>query len=167
MDRFQAMRVFVAVVEAGSFVGAANDLGMSKAATSRHVGELEARLGVRLLHRTTRKLSLTEEGEVFHARCRSLLAEIEEAEAEVSSRTGAARGTLKISAPQSFGLLHLAPLWPEFMARFGDVFRPLHERQRHPVGALVEREVEVAPVLVGERGHRHHRVGDVQSIVRR
>ena len=72
MDRFHEMRTFTAVVDAGSFVRAAEDVGLSKAAVSRIVSELEARLGVRLLHRTTRRLSLTPEGEVFVERCREL-----------------------------------------------------------------------------------------------
>jgi DNA-binding transcriptional LysR family regulator len=71
---------------------------------------------VRLLHRTTRRLSLTEEGQVFHGRCRDLLSEVEEAEAEVSSRSGQARGLARVSAPVSFGIRHLAPLWGEFRA---------------------------------------------------
>ena len=116
MDRFEEMRVFAAVVDAGSFVGASDTLQMSKAAVSRHVAELEARLGVRLLHRTTRKLSLTGEGEVFVARCRELLDSVDEAEAEITSRSGVASGLLKINVPFTFGLLHLAPLWVEFMA---------------------------------------------------
>jgi DNA-binding transcriptional LysR family regulator len=115
MDRFEEMRVFAAVVDAGSFVGAAQLLVMSKAAVSRHVADLEARLGVRLLHRTTRKLSLTPEGEVFHARCKELLENVDEAEAEITSRSGEARGLLKVNVPFTFGLLHLAHLWPEFM----------------------------------------------------
>ncbi len=117
MDRFQEMRVFTAVVDAGSFVAAADALEMSKPAVSRQVAELEQRLGVRLLHRTTRRLSLTVEGEVFLARCRELLAGVEEAEAEVSARGGSAVGLLKVSAPVSFGIRHLAPLWAGFMAR--------------------------------------------------
>ncbi len=116
MDKFLEMRTFAAVVDAGSFVKAAETLGASKAAVSRYVSELEGRLGVRLLHRTTRKLSLTEEGQVFHARCRDLLAGVEDAEAEVSSRTVAARGLVKVSAPVTFGVRHLAPLWGEFRA---------------------------------------------------
>lgn len=117
MDRFEEMRVFTAVVEAGSFVGASEALLMSKAAVSRHVAELELRLGVRLLHRTTRKLSLTPEGEVFHGRCRELLGGVDEAEQEITSRHGEASGLLRINVPLSFGLLHLAPLWVEFMAQ--------------------------------------------------
>lgn len=117
MDRFQEMRVFVGVVDAGSFVKAADALEMSKAAVSRHVADLEARLGVRLLHRTTRRLSLTDEGQTFHARCRTVLADVDEAEAEITARSGQATGLLKVNVPFSFGLLHLAPLWAEFLAR--------------------------------------------------
>ncbi|MGJ7511258.1 LysR family transcriptional regulator [Variovorax sp. GT1P44] len=115
MDKFQEMRVFSAVVDAGSFVAAAAALPASKAAVSRYVSELEQRLGVRLLHRTTRKLSLTEEGEVFHARCREILSSIEASEAEISTRAGSASGLLKISVPLSFGVKHLAQLWASFM----------------------------------------------------
>lgn len=117
MDKYLEMRTFVAVVEAGSFVGAADALDLSKTAVSRHVGELEARLGVRLLHRTTRRLSLTQEGEAFHARCRELLAGIDEAEAEVTSQAGEAVGLLKVTVPVSFGVLHLAEVWGAFKAR--------------------------------------------------
>jgi len=115
MDKYQEMRVFTAVVDAGSFVAAADALGMSKAAVSRYVSDLEQRLGARLLHRTTRKLSLTAEGEVFLARSREILASIEDSEAEISTRSHTASGLLKVSVPVSFGIQHLAPLWSEFM----------------------------------------------------
>lgn len=121
MDRFQEMTVFAAVVEAGSFVGAADALGISKAVASRLIAELEARLGVRLLHRTTRKLSLTEEGRTFHARCKSVLADVEEAEAEITAQSGQARGLLKVNVPVTFGVMHLAPLWGDFMAHNPEV----------------------------------------------
>jgi DNA-binding transcriptional LysR family regulator len=116
MDKFQEMRAFVTVVDAGSFVRAAEVLNLSKTAVSRLVGELESRLGTRLLHRTTRKLSLTQEGEVFHERCKLLLEGIEEAEAELTAHSGEAIGQLRVNVPVTFGLLHLAPLWPNFMA---------------------------------------------------
>jgi DNA-binding transcriptional LysR family regulator len=116
MDRFQEMQAFVAVVDAGSFVRAAEALELSKTAVSRLVGDLEARLGTRLMHRTTRKFSLTPEGEVFHERCRQLLEGVAEAEAELSAHSGEAIGRLRINVPVTFGLLHLAPLWPAFMA---------------------------------------------------
>src|SRR4051812_40780047 len=116
MDKFLEMRAFVAVVDAGSFVGAADALDLSKTAVSRWVGDLETRLGTRLLHRTTRKLSLTQEGEVFHERCKQLLEGVEAAEAELTAHAGEAVGQLRINVPVTFGLLHLAPLWPAFMA---------------------------------------------------
>ena len=116
MDRFLEMQTFNAVVDAGSFVKAADALNMSKAAVSRYVVDMETRLGVRLLHRTTRRLSLTDEGQVFYGRSKDLLAELEEAEDEITSRSDAASGLLRINAPFTFGILHLAPLWGEFMA---------------------------------------------------
>jgi DNA-binding transcriptional LysR family regulator len=117
MDKYQEMRVFAAVVDAKSFVHAGEVLGMSKQAISRHVAELESRLGVRLLQRTTRKLSLTDEGQVFYARCAELVGDIDDAEAEITSRTIEGSGLLTVNVPLSFGLLYLAPLWPQFMAR--------------------------------------------------
>lgn len=116
MDKFTEMQSLVAVVELGSFVRAADALSLSKAAVSRHLGQLEARLGVRLLHRTTRRLSLTEEGKVFYARCKALLAEVDEAEAEVTERGGEAVGQVRINAPLTFGILYLAELWGAFKA---------------------------------------------------
>ena len=117
MNKLLQMQVFVEVVRAGSFVSAAEGLGMSKAAVSRHLGELESRLGVRLLQRTTRRLSLTEEGQVFQARCVDILAGVGEAEDEISAQTGTASGQLRISAPTTFGVRHLAPLWGAFRER--------------------------------------------------
>lgn len=121
MDRFEEMRVFAAVVDAGSFVRAADALDLSKTAVSRHVSELESRLGVRLLHRTTRKLSLTAEGQVFHARCKSLLGSVEAAEAEITAGSVQPSGVLRLNVPVTFGLMHLAPLWPDFMQRHPQV----------------------------------------------
>ncbi|RZL89256.1 MAG: LysR family transcriptional regulator [Variovorax sp.] len=142
MDKFQEMRTFVAVVDAGSFVKAAEALEISKPAVSRHVGELEARLGVRLLHRTTRKLSLTEEGEVFHARCQELLAGIDDAESEVSSRSGEASGSIRLNAPVTFGILHLASLWGEFKSRHPKVMLDITLSDR--VVDLVEEGYDLA-----------------------
>ena len=116
MDKFLEMQTFAAVVDAGSFVRASESLDMSKAAVSRYVADLEARLGVRLLHRTTRKLSLTEEGRAFHGRCKALLSELEEAESEITASSARASGLVKINVPVTFGNLHLAPLWSDFMA---------------------------------------------------
>lgn len=121
MDKFLEMRTFAAVVDGGSFVQAADALDMSKPAVSRHVAELEQRLGVRLLQRTTRKLSLTEEGRLFYGRCKSVLADVEVAEEEITAKSIAVKGLIKVNVPVSFGLLELAPLWPDFMTRYPDV----------------------------------------------
>lgn len=117
MDKFQEMRAFVSVVSEGSFVRGAEALHLSKTAVSRLVGDLESRLGTRLLQRTTRKLSLTHEGEVFLERCKELLGGLQEAEAELNAQTGEVVGQLRVNVPVTFGLLHLAPLWPRFMDR--------------------------------------------------
>jgi DNA-binding transcriptional LysR family regulator len=116
MDALQAMKTFTAVVEAGSFVGAMETTQLSKPAVSRHVAELEAHLGTRLLQRTTRRLSLTSEGQTYYQRCKEVLLAVQEAEAEVGSSTGEAMGRLRIGAPQTFGALHLAALWGRFAA---------------------------------------------------
>ncbi len=115
MDRALEMQVFCAVVDKGSFVAAAEALEMSKAAVSRHVNALEERLGVRLLQRTTRRLSLTEEGRVFYQQAREVLALMGEAESAVSSGSHEPAGVLRVNAPVSFGVLHLAPLWTIFL----------------------------------------------------
>lgn len=115
MDKFVEMHAFVTVVDAGSFVNAAETLDISKAGISRLVSDLEARLGLRLLQRTTRKLSLTAEGEVFYHRCTEVLKAIENAEGEVTARGGEAVGLVRVNVPVSFGMTYLAPLWPLFM----------------------------------------------------
>lgn len=121
MDRLRAFEVFVTVVSRGSFTRAADTLETSPANVTRYVNELEAHLGTRLLNRTSRRLSLTEGGETFYARCKSILDDVAETEGLVSSASIEPRGRLRINAPVSFGILHLAPLWPEFMRRYPDV----------------------------------------------
>ncbi len=116
MDKIREMTSFVAVVDAGSFVGAADATGASKAAISRHIAELEQRLDVRLLNRTTRRLSLTDDGQRLYSRAKELLASLDEFESEMTSRTGEPSGLLRINAPLTFGVLHLAPLWGRFSA---------------------------------------------------
>ncbi|AIA71190.1 LysR family transcriptional regulator [Pectobacterium atrosepticum] len=117
MDKLQAMTTFVAVVKAGSFVKAMESTGFSKPAVSRQVIELEKFLGVRLLHRTTRRISLTSEGETYYQRCKEVLSVIEEAENQVCARANQAHGRLRIGVPQDFGVLQLTPLWAQFMDR--------------------------------------------------
>ena len=121
MDRFLEMKTFNTVVEAGSFVKAADVLNLSKAAVSRHVVELEKRLGIRLLHRTTRRISLTSEGQVFYSRGKDVLAELDDVETEITSKREKVSGLLRINAPFTFGILHLAPLWGLFRERYPQV----------------------------------------------
>ena len=142
MDRFLEMKTFNAVVDAGSFVKAADALNMSKAAVSRYVVDMETRLGVRLLHRTTRRLSLTDEGQVFYARSKEILAELQEAEDEITSRSEAASGLLRINAPFTFGIIHLAPLWGRFREQHPKVTLDITLADR--VVDLVEEGYDVA-----------------------
>ena len=114
--RFDVIEAFVAVVEAGSFVGAAQRLNQSKAAVSKQVAYLEDEVGARLLNRTTRSVSLTPDGLVFVARCRELLQQWHDATDEISDRKAQARGLLRVNVPVSYGISHLAPLWAGFMA---------------------------------------------------
>jgi len=115
------MSVFAKIVLTGSLSAAARDLGVSAAAVSRKLSALEARLGVRLLNRTTRRLSLTDEGASYHEACTRILAEISEAEAEAAARRIEPQGVLKVALPASFGHLHVAPLVPLFAARHPQV----------------------------------------------
>ncbi|WP_163999510.1 LysR family transcriptional regulator [Pyxidicoccus caerfyrddinensis] len=121
MDRLRAFEVFATVVQRGSFTRAADALDTSAANVTRYVNELERHLGTRLLHRTSRRLSLTESGQALHERVRGILDDVAEAEALASASTVQARGRLRLNAPLSFGILHLAPLWPRFMALHPDV----------------------------------------------
>lgn len=121
MDKLQAMQTFVAVVDAGSFVGAMDATGLSKPAVSRQVADLERLLGSRLLHRTTRRLSLTEEGRRYYERCKEVFAVIGEAESEAGQQVRQAQGRLRVGAPQDFGVEYLAPLWGRFLERHPDV----------------------------------------------
>lgn len=117
MDRFREMTTFIAVVECGSFVAAGDKLRISKSVVSRVIQDLEQRLGGRLLHRTTRKLSLTDVGLAYFQRCQHILEELEVAEGAVGKDREAVIGTLKVSAPLTFGTMHLAQHWGEFLKR--------------------------------------------------
>lgn len=117
MDRIEAMTIFTKVVEQGSFAAAAESLNRSTSAVSRQVAQLEALLDARLLHRTTRRLSLTENGRAYYERCVQLLADIAEAEELAGARDPTPRGTLRLTAPISFGVSHLAPAIAAYLAR--------------------------------------------------
>lgn len=118
MQGFSAIPIFVAVVEKGGFSAAARTLEISKAAVSKRINQLEAQLGVRLLHRTTRKLSLTEAGERYFEHAVQALASAKQGEDAVTELQGEPQGKLKISSPMSFGRLHVAPLIPKLLKRY-------------------------------------------------
>src|SRR4249920_685780 len=114
MDSLTDVAVFVRVVERGSFTRAADELELSRAVVSKYLSRLEERLGARLLHRTTRRLSLTEAGAALFEASRGALERIEEAEGAVAQLQSEPRGRLKVSAPMSFGILHLGPAIADF-----------------------------------------------------
>lgn len=118
MDRFDSMTAFAKVVECGGFSSAAQRLGLSTAAVTARVQKLEARLGIRLLNRTTRNVSLTEIGRMFYERCSHLLADLEETERAATEQQTMPRGVLRLNASSSFGILHLAPAIAHFAARY-------------------------------------------------
>jgi DNA-binding transcriptional LysR family regulator len=147
MDQLKAIESFVAVAQQGSFVKAAEKLGLSKAMVSRNVGELEAHLGVRLMQRTTRRLTLSDAGAAYLQRCTQILAELEEANAAVSASAVQAQGRLKITAPLTFGIRHLAPLWGEFLRIHPRVELEVHLNDR--VVDLVDEGYDMA-VRIGQ-----------------
>ena len=142
LDNLADIAVFVRVVERGSFTLAADDLELSRAAVSKYLTRLESRLGARLLHRTTRRLSLTEAGAALFEASRGALERIEEAEAAVAQFQAAPRGRLRVSAPMSFGILHLGPAIAEFSREYPGVMLDIHLDDRFV--NLVEDGIDVA-----------------------
>lgn len=120
-ERLSDMAIFARVVESSGFSSAARDLSLSKAAVSKAVARLEGHLGVRLLNRTTRKLTPTEAGVTFHVYCRQVVAQADEAEQHLGQLQAAPRGMLKLASPMSFGLAQVTRVLPEFQRRYPDV----------------------------------------------
>lgn len=121
MDRFDAMQAFARVVETGSFTKAAETLHLSKTSVTQLVQQLEARLRVRLLNRTTRKVNVTADGAAYYERVVRLLAEIDDAETSLSSASAAPRGRLRVDVPSPLARMVLIPALPDFYARYPDI----------------------------------------------
>ena len=133
MDRLLELQTFARVVELGGFTKAGDSLQLSKTTVSDLVQSLEARLGVRLFQRTTRRVTVTPEGAAFYERCASILADLEEAEASVMQARVALQGRLRVDLPSAFGRLYVIPVLPQFLARYPDLrlelgtgLRPVH-----------------------------------------
>jgi len=121
MDRFDALQAFARVVEAGSFTKAAQTLHLSKTTVTQLVQQLEARLRVKLLHRTTRRVRVTPEGAAYYERVVRVLADLAEADADLASLTAAPRGRLRVDVPSPFARLVLMPELPAFHARYPEI----------------------------------------------
>jgi DNA-binding transcriptional LysR family regulator len=147
MNRLESMSVLVAAVDAGSLSAAARKLGMPLATLSRKLAELESHLNTRLLHRTTRQLSLTDAGSSYVAACRRILEEIGEAERAATGEYATPKGELVVTAPIVFGRLHVVPVIAEFLAHYReiDINLMLTDRVVH----LMDEHVDVA-VRIGE-----------------
>ena len=121
MDRFESMRAFTRVVEAGGFAAAAREMNLSRSAVNKAVINLENELGTQLLRRSTRQVTPTETGLAFYDRCVQILADVDEAIFAITELQEHPTGNLRINAPMSFGTQHLSPLIAEFMATYPDV----------------------------------------------
>jgi DNA-binding transcriptional LysR family regulator len=165
MDTLQNMRVFVRVVEAGSFTGAAQHLNTTTAYASRAVSDLEAHLRTRLLNRTTRRIALTEAGERYLQRCEQILAYVDQAEAEASDAHARPSGKLKVHAMTSFGQHYVVPAVGRYQKRYPDVHVELTLAARVP--DLLDEGYDVALVLaqdLPDSGLVSQRLGSAFSI---
>ncbi|WP_219212074.1 LysR family transcriptional regulator [Variovorax boronicumulans] len=142
MDRLTAMELLVQTAELGSMSRAAEALGLSNAAASRHLAALEERLGARLIQRSTRRLTLTEVGENFYRSCKSVLADLNDAESAASATTLNPTGTLRITASLSFSVHHISPLLREYTHRYPNV--TVHVEAANRYYDLIDNNIDVA-----------------------
>jgi len=165
MDRLEAMSAFVAVVEAGGFSAASRRLGTPLTTLSRRVADLEAHLRSQLLTRTTRKVALTDAGQMFFQRSRKLLDELGESERLASGEYQAPRGSLTVSAPLALGRLHLAPIIAEFLSAYPeiDVELRLSDQFVDPVEDGIDVAVRVGQLP--DSSLKALRVGSIRHVV--
>ena len=156
MNNLGDLEILARVVSAGSMSAAGRELGLSPAVVSKRLRRLEDRLGTRLMQRTTRQISLTEAGQGFYERVVAILAGIEEAEAFVSRRSALARGVLKLSAPTSFGRMHIAPHIHPFMQANPVLGVNLILQSRHLIGGFIRIIHRQLVVPVQNRFFRGH-----------
>jgi DNA-binding transcriptional LysR family regulator len=142
MDRWTEIELFVQTAEQGSLSRAAEAVGLSNAAASRHLASLEARLGVRLVQRNTRRLSLTEAGESYYNRCKTILADLRDADSAVNAQALDPMGTLRISASLSFCMHHIAPLLRAYTERYPKVAVQVVAANRYY--DLIDNNIDVA-----------------------
>jgi DNA-binding transcriptional LysR family regulator len=142
MDRLRQIELFMRVSDLGSLSKAAENLGMSDAAASRHLSALETRLGARLVERNTRRLWLTEVGQEFYQRCVQPLAELDDAENAVGARAATPKGLLKITSSISFAMIYLSPILPAFRARYPQLSVQIVAANRYP--DFIESGIDVA-----------------------
>ncbi len=142
MDQLTSMRLFIRVVQTGSFTAVARETGVGQSSVSKHLAALEATLGTRLLSRTSRKLSLTEVGTDYYERCLLILMEVDEAQSAVTSITGDPKGVLRVSVPVSFGQRHIIPHMPDFLRTYPNIKLDIMLMDRHV--DLVAEGIDVA-----------------------
>ncbi|HKU08286.1 MAG TPA: LysR family transcriptional regulator [Bradyrhizobium sp.] len=159
------MNAFVRVAERGSFAAAATDLGLTPSALSKLVTRIEDRLGVRLLTRTTRKLALTAEGELFVARSRDILASIEAAEAEVTAASERPRGHLRVSVGTTVAKQILRPALPDFFARYPDITVELHVSDRQADLVAEQIDVAIRSGTLGDSTLVARKVGEARRVI--
>jgi DNA-binding transcriptional LysR family regulator len=152
-------------MDRGSFSAAANDLGLTPSAVSKLMSRLEDRLGVRLLARSTRRLALTPEGETFLARARRIVADIEEAEAEVAQVRGAPRGRLRINAGTAFGLHQLAPALADFLARYPEIDLELSITDRLVDLIDEQSDIAVRSGHIPDGPFIRHKIADLERVI--
>lgn len=150
MDRLQAMHVFVRVAELGSFSAVAHQLGVARSVVTRQIAALEAHLGVKLMVRSTRRLTLTSAGAAYLEKCRVILTLVEAAETGVAEERQTPRGTIRVSLPLSFGLKRVAPLLLQFARRYPEVRLDMDYSDRRV--NLIEEAIDLSVRITGKLG---------------